>query len=483
MTASVPRRRFGRLATVIAGLAAALLGAAGQDNAPKAQNASPGPGGSFAAANVCIGCHSPDAGPPLSGRMLGAWLAPNITPHPVSGIGAWSREDLFRYLRNGYAPGRGQAGGPMAPMVETLQSRPDEEIYALIDWMMKQPAHRDPAETVTASQLGQKLTLDPALLRASLSENPDPEQLGAQLYNASCASCHGADGAGSPDGRYPSMFHNSSVGRRTNLIAALLDGVERHMKTETAFMQSFDGKKGIPGGLSEDQLTVLSNFVLKQFGDPADATATSADIGKARLGWYGEGEPTAERGQLIAVGGGPGGASLACVGCHGVLGEGEGGAGFPRLAGLDAHYIAKQMQDYASDKRAPGLMASIAKQLSAADNHSLGLYYAGLPFHGPKVRASAPDPALVKRGETLYHQGSTERGIQACGACHGPTAGGLNPIYPALVQPAAYTGGQLRQWRERTRRNDVHDLMGAVARAMNDEDVGAVSAYLAGLAP
>ena len=222
---------------------------------------------------------------------------------------------------------------------------------------------------------------------------------------------------------------------------------------------------------------------MKQFGDPADANLTGADIGKARLGWYGEGEPSAARGQLIAVGGGPGGACVACVGCHGVLGEGEGWAGFPRLAGLDAGYIAKQMRDYASGARPHGLMATIAKQLSGADYHSLGLYYAGLPFNGPKVRASAPDQALVKRGETLYHQGSAEGGIQACGACHGPTAGGLNPVYPALVQPAAYTGAQLRLWRERTRRNDVHDLMGAVARAMNDEDIGAVSAYLAELAP
>ena len=483
MMAAVSRRRFTWLLTAIASLSAALLVADVQDNAPKGQTTPAGSGRSLAAANVCIGCHSPDSGPPLSGRMLGAWLAPNITPDPVSGIGAWPREDLFRYLRHGYAPGRGQAGGPMAPMVETLQSSSDEEIYALIDWMMKQPAHRDPAETVSASRLGQKLTLDPALLRASLTANPDPEQLGAQLYNASCASCHGADGAGSPDGRYPSMFHNSSVGRRTNLIAALLDGVERRMKTETVFMQSFDGKKGVPGGLSDDDLAALTNFVLKQFGDPADANVPSADIGKARLGWYGKGQPTAARGQLIAVGGGPGGAGVACVGCHGVLGEGEGGAGFPRLAGLDAGYIAKQMQDYASGTRAPGLMATIAKQLNASDYHSLGLYYAGLSAQKPKVQADVPDEALVKRGETLYHQGAAERGIQACDACHGPGAAGLNPIYPSLVQPAAYTDSQLRQWRARTRRNDAHDLMGAVARAMNDEEIGAVSAYLAGLAP
>lgn len=53
--------------------------------------------------------------------VLGAWLAPNITPHSVSGIGAWPRDDVLRYLRRGRAPGRAWAGESMGPVVETLQ--------------------------------------------------------------------------------------------------------------------------------------------------------------------------------------------------------------------------------------------------------------------------------------------------------------------------------------------------------------------------
>src|SRR3954464_10040031 len=70
----------------------------------------------FVAANVCIGCHTPSSGPLLSGVQLGRWLGPNITPDRVSGIGAWSQDDVLRYLRHGNVPGRGQAGGPMAPI-------------------------------------------------------------------------------------------------------------------------------------------------------------------------------------------------------------------------------------------------------------------------------------------------------------------------------------------------------------------------------
>lgn len=437
----------------------------------------------FTPANVCIGCHAPADSPSLSGMQLGRWLGPNITPDPVSGIGAWSRDDVFRYLRHGNAPGRGQAGGPMAPIVEALQDKPDADLHALADWLARQPAHRDPADRVAASELGEKLTADPAPLRPGTPGNPDQAPSGAALYNIACASCHGADGAGSPDGRFPSMFHNSAVGRRTNLVAVLLGGVERHVEGGTVFMQSFDGTRGVVGGLSDGELSALVNFVVEQFGDPALATVEPEDIRRSRLEWWGEGEPTAAQGQLIAVGGGPSGAAVACFGCHGLQGQGDAGAGFPRLAGLDPTYFAKQMADYASGARPNGAMSPIAQQLSATDNHSLALYYAGLPPQAPPVRSSPADEPLLRAGATLYERGAPERGVQACADCHGPAGRGFNPVYPSVVQPSAYNEGQMRAWQAGERRNDPHDLMGRVARPMTDEDIRAVSAYLAGLAP
>jgi len=441
------------------------------------------PSQEFTAANVCVGCHTPADGSLLSSMQLGRWLGPNITPDRVSGIGAWSRDDVFRYLRHGNAPGRGQAGGPMAPIVEALQDKGDPDLYALVDWLARQPAHRDPADQVPASERGEKLVVDPALLRPGTPGNPDQAPSGAALYNMACASCHGADGAGSANGNFPSMFHNSAVGRRTNLIAALLDGVERHVKGGTVFMQSFDGTKGMVGGLSDDELAALMNFVVKQFGNPALATVTPKDIQQSRLEWWGEDEPTAAQGQLIAVGGGPGGAVVTCFGCHGLQGQGDAGAGFPRLAGLDPTYFAKQMADYASGARPNGAMSPIAQQLSAKDHHSLALYYAGLPPQLPVVQLSATDRQPVEGGKALYNRGAPERGVQACADCHGPAGHGFNPVYPSVVQPSAYNEGQIRDWKAGQRRNDPHDLMGRVARRMTDEDIRAVSAYLAGLTP
>jgi cytochrome c553 len=191
------------------------------------------------------------------------------------------------------------------------------------------------------------------------------------------------------------------------------------------------------------------------------------------------------QGQLIAVGGGPGGAGVACFSCHGLQGQGDAGGAFPRLAGLDAHYLAKQMDDYASGARADAVMTPISRQLSPADRQSVALYYAGLPAQVPlSGSAAAADVSLIQRGATLYAQGSAEHGIQACANCHGPGGRGLNRVYPSIAgQPLPYVETQLRLWQAGVRRNDIADLMGSVARRMTDEDIRAASAYVAGLAP
>jgi cytochrome c553 len=194
--------------------------------------------------------------------------------------------------------------------------------------------------------------------------------------------------------------------------------------------------------------------------------------------------PSVAQGQLVAVGGGPGGAGAACFSCHGLQGQGDAGAAFPRLAGLDAHYLAKQMDDYAAGARADAVMAPISQQLSQADRRSVALYYAGLSPQAPQVGAAGADAHLIQRGAILYAQGSAEHGIQACANCHGPGGRGLSRVYPSIAgQPLSYVETQLRRWQAGVRRNDIADLMGSVARRMTDEDIRAVSAYVAGLAP
>src|SRR4030067_263718 len=67
--------------------------------------------------------------------------------------------------------------------------------------------------------------------------------------------------------------------------------------------------------------------------------------------------------------------SAACAACHGVDGN-SAAPNFPKLAGLDAQYIAKQLADYKSGARKDPLMIGMVAGLSRKDMDDLGAYYA-----------------------------------------------------------------------------------------------------------
>ena len=78
--------------------------------------------------------------------------------------------------------------------------------------------------------------------------------------------------------------------------------------------------------------------------------------------------PTAHAadGQKIFTQGGANPAAMACLGCHGPDGKGIAAAGFPRLAGLPAGYLSKQLHDWRDGTRKQPVMEPLAKALSAS---------------------------------------------------------------------------------------------------------------------
>ena len=100
----------------------------------------------------------------------------------------------------------------------------------------------------------------------------------ARLYLGNCATCHQADGRGTPDGYYPPLLHNSTVGTRdtTNLVQVILFGIERKAGDKHIGMPAF-GRE-----LSNEQLAALTNYVTRQFGDPATPGVTAEAIAKRR---------------------------------------------------------------------------------------------------------------------------------------------------------------------------------------------------------
>ncbi len=180
--------------------------------------------------------------------------------------------------------------------------------------------------------------------------------------------------------------------------------------------------------------------------------------------------PARASGEMIAFGAGPLGARDACFTCHGFNGEGDGRA--PRLAGLDAGYLAKQMLDYANGDRADAVMGPISRGLSHGDHRAVAAYYENLRLQ----RSSRP-----LRTSALYTRGDDVRGISACADCHGARGEGRGANPAIAGQPRAYTVEQLQRWKRGIRRNDARDVMGAVSRLLSDAEIEALAIYIEAL--
>ena len=91
---------------------------------------------------VCGGCHAADPerpDGPLSGGLLfkdwrrGAIRAANLTPDPVTGLGAWSEAEIVRALRNGESRG-GRLLAPVMPY-EWLHAMSDRDALAVARYL------------------------------------------------------------------------------------------------------------------------------------------------------------------------------------------------------------------------------------------------------------------------------------------------------------------------------------------------------------
>jgi cytochrome c553 len=164
-----------------------------------------------------------------------------------------------------------------------------------------------------------------------------------------------------------------------------------------------------------------------------------------------------------------------CENCHGKDGAGNGD--FPRLAGMGAPYLVKQLQDFRSGKRVNQIMQPIAKSMSESDFMKITEYFSGLPV--PALQESTADAALLSQGESLAVNGDWAHGIPACFQCHGARGQGIAPEFPAIVgQSAGYISNQIASWKSGTRTNDPVGLMKSVSDKLSDDQIKAVSAYL-----
>lgn len=240
-------------------------------------------------AGHCVTCHTPRgammqelASKSMSGAQIGAWYAPDITSSKTHGIGSWSVDELTTYLTTGHLPGKSQAAGPMAEAITHSFSQLNEtDLRAISTYILSVPSHKpeDPAQR-NRFAYGQATDATAGFRGTSFAEGMKQSgtALGAQIFTANCASCHGASGQGTQDGYYPALFGKSITGEAnpSNLIAAILNGVDRETpKGGHVFMPPFGDQTNAMVPLKNEEVAALSNFLLTSYGN--SAVAVTAD--------------------------------------------------------------------------------------------------------------------------------------------------------------------------------------------------------------
>ena len=167
-------------------------------------------------------------------------------------------------------------------------------------------------------------------------------------------------------------------------------------------------------------------------------------------------------------------ATTVCAACHGADGRGTAPTN-PNLAAQHADYIAAQLAAFKSGARQSPIMQGMAAPLTPEDMRSVGAYYASQK----PVEALARDKALAQRGEKLWRAGIKGVNVPACAGCHGAAGHGIPSQYPRLAgQNADLSMGWLKAYATGAR---AHPVMSLVAAKLSENDMKALSEYIAGL--
>jgi len=169
---------------------------------------------------------------------------------------------------------------------------------------------------------------------------------------AVCAACHGADG-NSPAPNFPKL-----AGQGERYLLKQLHDVKSG-KRQIVEMT------GMLTNLSDQDLADMHAYFASQKMSVGAADPAMVERGEAlfRGGKLAEGMP-------------------ACTGCHSPDGAGLAAAGYPKLGGQHAAYVAKQLTDFREGNRTNDgdamIMRAIAAKLSNKDIEAVSSYVQGL---------------------------------------------------------------------------------------------------------
>ena len=171
--------------------------------------------------------------------------------------------------------------------------------------------------------------------------------------------------------------------------------------------------------------------------------------------------------------------AASCSKCHGATGISVNPR-YPNLAGQGREYLVGQLKSFRDKSRrdpdAHVFMWAVGKTLTDEQINKLADY-----FSSQKPAPGRPaDAALAAQGKEIYERGIRNRGIPACGFCHGSQGQGTSQIPRLAGQHAGYVEAQIKVFHH-DYRPGFSFTMKAVVEKLSDEEAKQVAAYLQGL--
>ncbi|GBD57674.1 cytochrome c [Gluconobacter wancherniae] len=203
------------------------------------------------------------------GAPIDNWIAPSLRSNSDTGLGRWSEDDIFFFLKTGRIDHSAVFGGMADVVAYSTQHWTDDDLRATAKYLKSMPAVPE------GKNLGQDDGQTVALLEKGGQGNA-----GAEVYLHNCAICHMNDGSG-VNRMFPPLAGNPVVltDNPTSLANVVAFG---GILPPTNWAPSAVAMPGFKDHLSDQQMADVVNFMRKAWGNNAPGTVSASDISKLR---------------------------------------------------------------------------------------------------------------------------------------------------------------------------------------------------------
>lgn len=224
----------------------------------------------------CGACHTPrgiagqekagsekDGKHYLAGATLDNWYASPLTGDPVTGLQAWSKDEIVDYLRTGRTA-RVAASGVMAEVVgKSSQYLNSPDLLAIAEYLKSLP----PANNGGQSNTDVAIQVDDTSAATRALRVGDTGMRGSDVYLDNCNACHRSDGSGA-NRTFPNLVKNEAVNADDpiSLIHVVLAGSSMpstHTAPSAIAMPDFGWR------LSDAEVADVLSFVRGNWGNHA----------------------------------------------------------------------------------------------------------------------------------------------------------------------------------------------------------------------